>query len=176
MDGNFVELRARSAFSFGEGTLAPEVLARRAAEMGYTAMALCDSTDLGGVIRFALEAERAGLQPIAGAEIRVAGYPATFLARDETGYHNLSALVSQARLGSSRGRAGISFAQMAERSEGLQALTGPPGSEVAAHLREAAPHPPRWRWPGGGKSSDRAWLWPRNCTTSRAPKPRPPRR
>jgi error-prone DNA polymerase len=150
MDGNFVELRARSAFSFGDGTLAPEVLARRAAEMGYTAMAICDSADLGGLIRFALEAERGGLQPIAGAEIRVDGYPATLLARDEAGYRNLSALVSRARLEASRGRAGISFAQMAERSAGLQALTGPPGSEIAARFREggapsAALALARWR-------------------------------
>ncbi|MGH7459377.1 MAG: DNA polymerase III subunit alpha [Longimicrobiaceae bacterium] len=131
---HFAELKAKSAYSFGDGTTAPGVLAERAAGMGYTSMALCDDADLGGIIRFALAAESNGLKPIAGAEIMVDGHPAGLLARDETGYRNLSALVTEARLGKARGRAGISFPQLATRNQGLHVLTGPASGEIASLL------------------------------------------
>ncbi|HWV57573.1 MAG TPA: PHP domain-containing protein, partial [Longimicrobiales bacterium] len=95
----FVELHAHSAFSFGDGVVTPEALVARAAEMGYTALALTDTADLGGAIRFVLEAERLGLKPIVGVELKVDGYPAVFLARNEEGYHNLASLVTLARVG-----------------------------------------------------------------------------
>lgn len=140
MSGNFVELRAKSAYSFGDGTTAPEVLAEAAAEAGYTAMALCDDADLGGLIRFARAAEPKGLRPIAGAEIRVDGRPVGLLARNEAGYRNLSALVTEARLERPRGRAGIPFARLAARGEGLHLLTGPASGEIASLLlREKRP-------------------------------------
>ncbi|MEJ2679753.1 MAG: PHP domain-containing protein, partial [Gemmatimonadota bacterium] len=94
-----MELHAHSAFSFGDGASAPEALVRRAAELGYGALALTDHADLGGVIRFALEAERAGIRPVVGAELLVDGYPAVFLAMNQTGYRNLASLVTRARVG-----------------------------------------------------------------------------
>jgi DNA polymerase III alpha subunit len=57
----FVELRAHSAFSFGDGTASPEALVARAADLGYSALALTDTADVGGIIRFTLEAERVGM-------------------------------------------------------------------------------------------------------------------
>lgn len=95
----YVELRAHTAFSFGDGTLAPESLIARAAGQGYAALALTDHADLGGIIRFTLEAERSGLKPIAGVELDVDGYPTAFLARNAEGYRNLAALVTKARVG-----------------------------------------------------------------------------
>src|SRR5690606_17388291 len=99
---SYVELRARSAFSFGDGAVTPEALVARAAEYGYAALGLTDTADLGGVIRFVLEAERQGLKPIVGAELRVDGYPVAFLARNEEGYRNLAALVTRSRVGDLR--------------------------------------------------------------------------
>ena len=80
--------------------MTPEQLVRRAAELGYSALGLTDGADLGGVIRFTLEAERVGLKPIAGAELLVEGYPTAFLAMNAEGYRNLAALVTKARVGS----------------------------------------------------------------------------
>ncbi|MEJ2215787.1 MAG: PHP domain-containing protein, partial [Gemmatimonadota bacterium] len=94
-----VDLHVHSAFSFGDGASTPEALVRRAAELGYGALALTDHADLGGVIRFALEAECAGIRPVAGAELLVDGYPAVFLAMNQTGYRNLASLVTRARVG-----------------------------------------------------------------------------
>src|SRR5687767_1210336 len=96
---SFVELRTHSAFSFGDGTASPEALVSRAADLGYAALGLTDSADLGGIIRFTLEAERCGIKPICGAELNVDGYPTAFLACDQTGYRNLAHLVTQARVG-----------------------------------------------------------------------------
>src|SRR5690606_7984126 len=83
LDMRYVELRTHSAFSFGDGATTPEALVRRAAEYGYPALGLTDHADLGGVIRFALECERAGLHPVVGAELVVDGHPVALLALDE---------------------------------------------------------------------------------------------
>src|SRR5687767_3587527 len=96
---SFVELRTHSAFSFGDGTASPEALVSRAAEYGYASLGLTDLADVGGIIRFTLEAERCGIKPICGAELNVDGYPTAFLACDQTGYRNLAHLVTQARVG-----------------------------------------------------------------------------
>jgi error-prone DNA polymerase len=95
----FVELRAHSAFSFGDGALTPERLVEAAAERGYGALGLTDRCDLGGAIRFSLEASRAGLSPVVGAELVVDGHPVALLARDGGGFRNLAGLVTRSRIG-----------------------------------------------------------------------------
>src|SRR5918999_1766343 len=95
----YVELRAHSSFSFGDGSASPEQLIAAAASMGYAALGLTDHADVGGIIRFALEATKQGLRPIAGAELSVGGRPIAVLARDARGFRNLCALVTRARLG-----------------------------------------------------------------------------
>ena len=54
---DFVELRAHTAFSFGDGAVTPEALAARAAELDYPAIGLTDTADFGGIPRFVLEAQ-----------------------------------------------------------------------------------------------------------------------
>jgi error-prone DNA polymerase len=95
----YVELRAHTAFSFGDGVLTPESLVRRASELGYAAVGVTDTADVGGLIRFTLEAERCGVRPIGGVELQVDGHPVALLARDAEGYRNIAALVTKARLG-----------------------------------------------------------------------------
>src|SRR5688500_13749281 len=67
--------------------------------MGYAALGLTDTADIGGIIRFALEATKHGVRPIAGAELSVSGRPIAVLARDARGFRNLAALITRARLG-----------------------------------------------------------------------------
>jgi error-prone DNA polymerase len=120
----FTELRAHTAFSFGDGAVSPEALARRARQLGYTHLGVTDCADLGGIAKFAVEAmapskdpecaqaaghEQLGksdcpvcqrpVQPIVGAELEIDGHPAAFIARDPAGYQNLAALVTLARVG-----------------------------------------------------------------------------
>ena len=60
MSAPYVELHARSAFSFLEGASLPEDLASRAAELGYPALALLDRNGVYGAPRFHMAARKAG--------------------------------------------------------------------------------------------------------------------
>jgi error-prone DNA polymerase len=51
-------LRARSAFSFLEGSALPEELVERAAELGYPALAMGDRDGLYGAPRYARSSAR----------------------------------------------------------------------------------------------------------------------
>ncbi len=152
----YVELRCRTAFSFGDGTATPEALVREAAGLEYSALGITDAAELGGVIRFALEARERKIKPLVGAELRVDGHPLALLVRDEQGYRNLSALVTRARLESRRGSPGLRFAEVAERGAGLHLLTGPATGEIASLLRagrrgEACRALERWRGAFGAR-------------------------
>jgi error-prone DNA polymerase len=96
---SFVELRAHSAFSFGDGTATPEALVSAAAELGYSALGLTDVADFGGVVRFALAAWEAGITPLIGTELIVDGAPIALLARTSEGCRNIAALITRARAG-----------------------------------------------------------------------------
>jgi error-prone DNA polymerase len=65
----YVELHARSAFSFLEGSTLPEDLISVCAERGMPAMALLDRNGLYGSPRFYLAAEKTGLKAHIGAEV-----------------------------------------------------------------------------------------------------------
>ncbi|HLL45708.1 MAG TPA: PHP domain-containing protein [Longimicrobiaceae bacterium] len=160
---SYVELRGRSAFSFGDGVLTPEALVKRAAELRYRALALTDAADLGGIVRFAQEAKEQGVRPVVGAELRVGGHPLALLARDEAGYRNLAALVTRGRRGSARGKPGLRWTEVLERAAGLHLLTGPATGELAGMLRagrrvEAARLLAGWREAFGGNVAVEAQL------------------
>ena len=171
----FIELRTHSAFSFGDGAVTPETMARSAAEFGYTALGLTDAADLGGVVRFVLASRRQGIKPIVGSELLVSSgdaaglcpgseptaYPAAFLVLNQRGYCNLAGLITHARVGqldswsrehphTTRGLASVPWSQVVERSEGLIALTGPPSGRLATQIRagrraDALRHLAEWR-------------------------------
>jgi error-prone DNA polymerase len=65
----YVELHARSAFSFLEGSSIPEKLVERCAELGMPAMALLDRDGVYGSPRFHMAAKKAGLKAHIGAEV-----------------------------------------------------------------------------------------------------------
>ncbi len=112
---HYAELHCRSNFSFLTGASHPEELVVRAAELGYSALAITDECSLSGVVRAHAEAKRCGLHLIIGSEIQltlpVAGAaspadPATagepharlvLLAQTRRGYGNLSQWITVAR-------------------------------------------------------------------------------
>ena len=65
----YVELHARSAFSFLEGSTLPEDLISVCADRGMSAMALLDRNGLYGSPRFYLAAQKIGLEAHIGAEV-----------------------------------------------------------------------------------------------------------
>ncbi len=64
---DYVELRARSAFSFLEGCSNPEDLVQAAADRGHTTLACADRDGVSGLPRFHKAAREAGIRAIFGA-------------------------------------------------------------------------------------------------------------
>ncbi len=67
----YVELHCHSAYSFLDGVSQPAELAYRAAELGYTALALTDHNSVSGSMELAQATGECGLRAIHGAEIDV---------------------------------------------------------------------------------------------------------
>lgn len=65
----YVELHARSAFSFLEGASIPEELATVCAQLKMPAMALLDADGVYGAPRFHLAAKKIGIKAHIGAEV-----------------------------------------------------------------------------------------------------------
>src|SRR5687767_1900094 len=70
----YVELHARSAFSFLRGSATPEELIAACAELNMPAMALLDNDGVYGAARFHLAAQKVGIKAHIGAEIQVSGF------------------------------------------------------------------------------------------------------
>jgi error-prone DNA polymerase len=67
----YVELHARSAFSFLHGAATPEELIAACAELNMPAMALLDNDGVYGAARFHLAAQKVGIKAHIGAEVTV---------------------------------------------------------------------------------------------------------
>ena len=146
----YAELRAHTAFSFGDGAVTPESLIAQAANVGYPAIGITDSADLGAIVRAKREADQQGIALVVGAELNVDGRPLALLARNEEGCRNLAALVTQSRVGvlrhwtrtnvgRPRGHPNVTWEQVKARSDGLHLLTGPASGTIAATLRDGRP-------------------------------------
>ncbi|HEV2171078.1 MAG TPA: PHP domain-containing protein, partial [Candidatus Binatus sp.] len=99
MHSDYIELRARSAFSFLEGASTPEDLAARAAELGYRAMALGDRDGLYGAPRFYLAAKSDGIRQIVGAELTLDDDSRLYvLVPDRKRYQNLCRMITDSKM------------------------------------------------------------------------------
>jgi error-prone DNA polymerase len=95
----YIELRARSAFSFLEGAAQPEDLVERAAELGYPAIALGDRDGVYGAPRFYHAAVNAGIRAIVGAELTLEDDSRLYvLVPDRAAYKNLCRLITASKL------------------------------------------------------------------------------
>jgi error-prone DNA polymerase len=150
----YVELHARSAFSFLEGASLPETLMARCAQLEMPAMALLDRNGLYGAPRFHITAEKLGLRAHIGAEIAVcdAGErlrppqwvphtvpvePVRFplLAESVTGYQNLCRLITRYKLREGvKAEGAATLVEIQEHTEGLICLTGGDEGPLAAAL------------------------------------------
>ena len=144
------ELHVSSSFSFLDGASLPEALVARAAELGYSAVALLDRDGVYGVPRFHLAAQRAGLRAIVGAELtvavsretRVGGrgrsapapawradsgtriFPLPLLVASREGYRNLCRLITRMKLRSPKGEGALTLDDLDGHVGGLVAMVG----------------------------------------------------
>jgi error-prone DNA polymerase len=95
----YIELHARSAFSFLRGACVPEDYAERCEALEQPGMALLDYDGVYGAPRFYQAMSKAGMTPYVGAEIACTDgtrYP--LLVTDRAGYQNLCRLISRIKL------------------------------------------------------------------------------
>lgn len=121
----YVELHARSAFSFLRGASTPDTLAHHAALCDLPAIALTDRDGFYGIPRLHRACAEHGLRPITGAELTLEdGSILPVLVRSRDGYRNLSKLLTKAHLRTQKGAARIRWHELAEAANGLVALSG----------------------------------------------------
>ncbi len=104
----FVHLHTHSEYSLLDGHARISRLVKRAAELGQDTLALTDHGAMYGAVEFYRSAKKAGIKPIIGCEAyftpdsrlkregKQALYHLLLLAKNETGYRNLMAIVSEA--------------------------------------------------------------------------------
>ncbi|MFF9120992.1 DNA polymerase III subunit alpha [Streptomyces massasporeus] len=154
----FTHLHTVSGFSLRYGASHPERLAERASERGMDALALTDRDTLAGAVRFSKACGKAGVRPLFGVDLAVAGTEprverrrrtpvrggafvdesaprVTFLARDGArGWGELCRLVSAAHEG--EGPPLLPWGR--NHAEGLTVLLGP-ASDVGRALAAGRP-------------------------------------
>src|SRR5216684_1183996 len=130
----YVELHARSAFSFLHAASLPEDLAAAAAAAGHAVFGLADLGGVYGAPRFHTAARGAGLRPLVGAELEAEGAGTlALLCEDRQGYKNLCRLLTLGHDGREKGQCRVTLAQLADFRRGLVALSaGAPDELVAA--------------------------------------------
>ncbi|MGO9686176.1 MAG: error-prone DNA polymerase [Beijerinckiaceae bacterium] len=122
---DYVELRARSAFSFLEGATTPEDLATGAAELGYRAIALGDRDGLYGAPRFHQAANDAQIKPIVGAELTLDDDSRLYvLIPDRERYRNLCRMITDSKLRAAKGAGRITLADLERYGHGMICLGG----------------------------------------------------
>ena len=136
---DYIELHARSAFSFLEGASTPEELIAACSELKMPAMALLDRDGVYGAARFHLAAKKIRIKAHIGAEVSVQR-PKTedhrprevvsipLLVRSRSGYQNLCRLITLMKMRVPKhakpGECSVTPDELAAHAEGLVCLTG----------------------------------------------------
>jgi error-prone DNA polymerase len=137
----YIELHVASAFSFLQGASLPEALVDRAAELGYSALALLDRDGVYGLPRFHKAALAAGIRPIVGAELTIGGageaggvgragippfqpFVLPVLCESAEGYRNLCRLITRMKMRAPKGEGALGLDELDGSTAGLVALAG----------------------------------------------------
>ena len=144
----FTHLHLHTEYSLLDGACRIEGLVQRVKELGQEAVAITDHGVMYGVIDFYKACKAAGVKPIIGCEVYVA--PRTrfdrvheldssprhlvLLCRNETGYRNLSYMVSMSFTQGFYVKPRIDMDLLCAHSEGLIALSACLGGEIPRRL------------------------------------------
>jgi len=133
----YIELHARSAFSFLEGASVPEEFVQVCAERGMPAMALLDRDGVYGSPRFHGAAKKCSVRAHVGAEVTsTAGWRYILLVESRAGYQNLCRLLTRMKLRAKKSEGKVRAEEMAEMGSGLICLTGGSEGPLAHALAE----------------------------------------
>jgi error-prone DNA polymerase len=136
----YVELHARSAFSFLEGGSLPEALVITASGFNMRAMALLDRNGFYGSARFHMAAKKGGLHAHVGTELSVTDETCTInyplLCESQIGYQNLCRLITRTKLRVPKhAESSAQLNELEEHAAGLVCLTGDENGPLAQSLR-----------------------------------------
>jgi error-prone DNA polymerase len=121
----YIELHARSAFSFLEGSSIPEEMVEACAERGMGAMAVLDRDGVYGAPRFYHAAVKKGIRAHIGAEITTPeGWRFPLLVESRAGYQNLCRAITLMKLRDKKGEGSLAREELAAYAKGLVCLTG----------------------------------------------------
>jgi len=105
----YAELHCLSNFSFLRGASHPEELVKRAAALGYSALAITDECSFAGVVRAHVAAKECGLKLILGTEILLQEKAKlVLLATDRRSYGAISSLITTGRRRGKKGAYSLS--------------------------------------------------------------------
>ena len=141
---SFVHLHLHTEYSLLDGECRVDALARRARELGFDALAITDHGVMYGAVNFYRACRAEGIKPIIGCEVYVAPRNRTdrehgidsqythliLLCKNETGYRNLSYLVSMGFVEGFYVKPRIDWQLLSEHSEGLVCLSGCLAGEI----------------------------------------------
>ncbi|GAC1036255.1 DNA polymerase III subunit alpha [Pseudomonas sp. No.117] len=144
MSASFVHLRLHTEYSLVDGIVRVKGLVKAAEAAGMPAVAVTDQGNLCSLVKFYKAAMGAGIKPIAGADIWLAGRDSdaplsrlTLLVMNAKGYRNLTELLSRGfQEGQSDGQIVIQRDWVKDASEGLIALSGAKEGEIGLALLE----------------------------------------
>ena len=135
MTAGYVELHAKSFYSFGMGASHVHELLAQAGEYGYPALALTDA-NLCGALEFARLAGSLGIKPVTGGEVTLTdGSRLVLLAKTRRGYANISRLFTLANAADRR-EPRLDPAYLPEYAGGAILLTGGRGGPLSRLLEE----------------------------------------
>jgi len=162
----YIELHARSAFSFLEGASLPEELAAVCSQLKMPAMALLDTDGVYGAPRFHLAADKAKIKAHIGAEVttqlktisdcrfQIADlrpkrasicnlksaidnpFRLPLLVAARSGYQNLCRLITKMKLRAKKGEGAVCAEELQEHAQGLICLTGGAEGPLAAAMQQ----------------------------------------
>lgn len=122
---SYIELHARSAFSFLRGASQPEALADTVASQGMEAMALCDRDGFYGSVRFHQRSVANGTRAVVGTELTMEdGIVLPLLVRSRRGYQSVSRLITQAQLRSPKGECEVAWSELESIVGDVAVLSG----------------------------------------------------
>jgi error-prone DNA polymerase len=116
----YVELHAKSNFSFLEAASHPDELVEEAARLGYAGLGLTDVNSIAGVVRGHSVAKELGFRYLVGSELRFIDGPSIVVwPIDRSGWAKLCRLLTVGRTRSPKGSCELRFADLESHSDGL---------------------------------------------------------
>ena len=142
MKDSFVHLHVHSEYSLEDGLIRIGALADKISEGKMPAIALTEQGNLFSALKFYRAAQKSGVKPIIGVEIRIIDHEnykesskLVLLCQNYNGYQNLNCLITQSyHEGQFQGVAFVQKEWMKDYAEGLIALSGAQQGNVGKAL------------------------------------------